>query len=474
MTTTHTTHHPPPLLTSLPVELQTQILSHLSTTHPRSLHSAILTSRSLFRCGIEQLWHAPRIGPGVRVRVWKEFVKVFERAGPGKGSGVDYKQFVMVVEDVWLFVGGDDAGDESEGEVAKAAEGVGRLSLGEMNKSSGGSGEVGDVGLGKKGRGLKKVPINRTSFPRYSLHHCLALMMERCPNVHTLRLHFHTENMAKLPWAACVGKLQHLELKMRVVDSTLKSIFEGMRKNEDKATSLPPAPLNDTSSAPHMKSLIITWSELTAESMALIAKHCPSLAKISIKLVTPPRPYYNPNIVSASQHPVNDATLICLASLPHLTSFNIWPLPDITTALLKTFATRTPHQTPLTSLTITLSSTTNITLPTILTHLPTFPALQNLTITARTESTTAPIPLLDKTISESAVLKIPKCCPNLKRVCLKHLDFARVGEEGFTTYYGVLGTPWLVDAFRGVFSKMWPDVNLVLEYGGGGGRASGW
>ncbi|KAJ3028252.1 hypothetical protein HK097_006010, partial [Rhizophlyctis rosea] len=391
---------PLPSLPTLPPELQTQILIHLSHTSPRSLHSAILTSQSLFRAGIKHLWRSPRIGPVLPKRVWRAFVEVFERHGAGKWSGVNYKEFVEVVEDVWLYVGGED----EDVEVAKAAEGVGGLNVIDTGERRDVENLTVDDDTKKLSARIEEVkvethklaPVNSTPFPRYSLHHCLSIMMERCPNLHTLTLHFHTENLTKLPWRNTISRIRTLDLRMRIDDSHLISIFH--------STTSTTAP-----AAPHLKNLTLTWAELTPQSFALLQKSCPNLSSITIKLVQPRRYPSTPQ-----PPPAKNTDLIPLALLPHITTFNIHPLPNITPSLYQSLSTH-----PLESLTITLS--TDIPATTLPSLLPAFSSLKTLTITTPPTPWQHPIPssLHSKTIPEAVIMELPAVCPTLTKIVLK-------------------------------------------------------
>ncbi|KAJ3102458.1 hypothetical protein HDU97_000540 [Phlyctochytrium planicorne] len=145
-----TTESPKPTLTSLPTEILTRILHKLAPPPPSnpplsdtlntplslkpqpaspsssSLLPVLFASKQLFAVTVPLLWAYPRIGPLASGKCWRRFLDAIVGSHVGDGSGAfwDYAKEVKGVEDVWLFVGGEDEESDEEEEEAGVAEKV--------------------------------------------------------------------------------------------------------------------------------------------------------------------------------------------------------------------------------------------------------------------------------------------------------------------------------------------------------------
>ncbi|KAJ3217979.1 hypothetical protein HDU67_006879 [Dinochytrium kinnereticum] len=120
--------NPPPTLETLPPELLTKILQHLHPSPPSTdsraptpppsstLLPLLLTSKRLFAATVSHVWSYPKIGPLADARGWRGFLDAVAGSWGCGGAVWDYAGEVLGVEDVWLFVGGEDEVEEEEEE----------------------------------------------------------------------------------------------------------------------------------------------------------------------------------------------------------------------------------------------------------------------------------------------------------------------------------------------------------------------
>ncbi|KAJ3071650.1 hypothetical protein HDU98_005009 [Podochytrium sp. JEL0797] len=106
--TTHLAPPTSPALSTLPHELKLHIASHLPAT---SLLSLALTAHTFLDAALPHIWKSPRLAPLARVAEWRRFLDAIAASRLGLTMGV-YHLWVQRVEDLGMFVGGEDEGVE--------------------------------------------------------------------------------------------------------------------------------------------------------------------------------------------------------------------------------------------------------------------------------------------------------------------------------------------------------------------------
>ncbi|KAJ3290078.1 hypothetical protein HK104_007020 [Borealophlyctis nickersoniae] len=334
-----------------------------------------------------------------------------------------------------VYVGGEDV-EGAEG-VARAAEGGEEKKEGDEEEEEG---------------GYPGIP-----FARYSLHYALSLVMLHGVNLKCLRLHFHTENLKKLPWSTCLPHLTHLDLRMRVTDNLLSTIF------------LPalPAP-HPSPSAPTLHSLTLSWAELSNASLHLVAQNCPNLAHISISLTDMNKRsrHHVANEPGAGAYVTDEGVIPLLEGCRKLETLDVFRLVGVSSRVMEAVANRGVEvgmgggrKSGIKHLSVTLCGSRGVTLETIGWGLGKCRGLESL----RLFSGSGGDYTRDKVVDEDDIMSLPVSCPSLKRVELVETDFAKMEAGGFTTYYGFRGMPWMVDDFAARWKKRFPKVELRIK-----------
>lgn len=401
----------------LPTELLSEILLRLltpTTHHNPTLYRTLLVSRTFFHVAAPILYRAPRIGARVGREAWKNFVDALL-----EGGVVRYCDMVEEVEDIWLVVGGEESDDDVD-ELGAVFDN--RLTLKNGNSKN----YKRDSGISM----LLPPPVNTK---RYSLPHTLHRILTHCPNLHTLRLHLHSEIPSSLPWSHIIPRLRTLEIYMRITDDFLGVLFK-------------------TTSAPKLQTLILHSTNLTTETLSLLKTQTPNLLSITVTQKLPSRHTLKP-----THHISPTALSPFLTSHPFLQHLHIAPIPDISHTHLKNL--------PRTLRTLSLTLSPTLPLPTI-THqiLPTLPHLTHLTLLAPPSTPTSHY-LSDSVVAEEDVLALPiKASKRLYSVTIKGMDFTKGGEvgNGVREFYGVRGMPWAVDALVGRWKRRWEGIGLCV------------
>ncbi|KAI9342024.1 hypothetical protein BDR26DRAFT_295653 [Obelidium mucronatum] len=100
------------MLQSLPHEIKAQIAGHLLTDSRQSLFNLALCSHLLLRAALPLLWKTPRLSPLATPASWQRFLDAVAASHLGK-TCFDYASWIQGVDDLGLFVGGEDEVDDS-------------------------------------------------------------------------------------------------------------------------------------------------------------------------------------------------------------------------------------------------------------------------------------------------------------------------------------------------------------------------
>ncbi|KAI8921661.1 hypothetical protein BC831DRAFT_476283 [Entophlyctis helioformis] len=327
----------------LPVELLSLIARFLDK--PSHLRALALVNRACFSASIARLWAAPRIGPTVRRAAWLAFIHALLNRRrvlplplplPPATQQPDsdtlyalrrttYLDFVLHVDDVWLFVGGEDgevdevdgssqvqhlqllntdrttgsdlgAGDTHGTDAAAQSSPSSSPSPSDLVRLDSGIGDITATQACCSQSGLTEqaaIPPDTCAtaptapdallavpavFARYSLQHALFILMSSCTNLRSLRLQFFCDNFALLPWGRALSRLVSLDLRMRVTDDFVRQCF---------AAPLPPSPLPSTlpllqDASPKEPSTQHASQVSPLVSTVGTAGHCRRLARLSL------------------------------------------------------------------------------------------------------------------------------------------------------------------------------------------------
>ncbi|TPX70401.1 hypothetical protein SpCBS45565_g01847 [Spizellomyces sp. 'palustris'] len=283
-------------MSPLPPELLTSILQKTkspTTHHNPTLYACLQVSKTFYLTARNILWDAPRIGTRIQTRAWRGFVDAV--LGP-------YKDFVHVIEDVWLVVGGEDDDDD-----------------------------------GRRDSGIDM-------FKPYSLQYVLYHMVEMCVNVHTVRLHLHCDVPYALPWKLRIGTLRELEVYMRVDDGFLERVFEGR--------------------ADRLEGLVLHSTGVSARGFERIQKNAPGLKRVVLAQAPRSRhsvysPVLDPHAIAPFLESHRQLTEFHITPLPNLRPEDIQSLPHTLQSLTLTLSTGT-HLTVRTITTVILPPLTHL------------------------------------------------------------------------------------------------------------------
>ncbi|KAI8901740.1 hypothetical protein BC833DRAFT_617371 [Globomyces pollinis-pini] len=163
---------------------------------------------------IREMYKKPHIHPLATKQTWRKFVDRIQTK--------TFCSWIEQCEDVWLFIGGEDKDDDelkSNHDLQKIDSKI-------------------DFNL------IDLQPTNQ--FERYSLNHCLSIMMNN-QKLKRLCLDFYSESMCKLPWNPCLTYLIELDLGMRITDDILFKLFSSTEMIILKKLTLRRAEISDKS-----------------------------------------------------------------------------------------------------------------------------------------------------------------------------------------------------------------------------------
>jgi hypothetical protein len=88
-------------LSEMPKELIAHVIQYLSSQS--DILQVCLANHRFCEAAMPSLWRAPRIAPAVSKSAWRQFVNLLHQ-----DSSVGYTRFIQEIDDVRLFVGGED------------------------------------------------------------------------------------------------------------------------------------------------------------------------------------------------------------------------------------------------------------------------------------------------------------------------------------------------------------------------------
>lgn len=141
-----------------------------------SLFALCQVSKLLYAASIQELYKMIRIGPKIKVDVWRRLIDMLESP-----EGAVYCGYIKNMNELWLYVGGEESQQDSA------------------------------------------VALDVHLAPKYSLHRVLEFLMLKCP-LRSFQLQFYSERLTELPWSA-VNSLCTLKLSLRVTDCILAKIL---------------------------------------------------------------------------------------------------------------------------------------------------------------------------------------------------------------------------------------------------------
>jgi hypothetical protein len=166
---------------TFPVEIWTRIAEFCTL---KDLKSLIRTNKLLFHNCIQKMYKNPHFHPLANQLEWTDFMDRILY----KNGFIEYQKYIQEIEDVWLFVGGEDTLVRQDSK------------------------------------------LDEKEIPRYSLYHYMqVLMLEN--RIKKISLSFYSELIEELPWNSVVH-LTSLDLGIRVTDSIAIVIFSNLNSLE--------------------------------------------------------------------------------------------------------------------------------------------------------------------------------------------------------------------------------------------------
>ncbi|KAJ3340640.1 hypothetical protein HDU91_000822 [Kappamyces sp. JEL0680] len=377
----------------LPIEIWQLVGSFLD---PCDLKTVCLVSRDCLVAAVRLLYQTPRFHPLATKQHWRAFVDRIDSQ-----SGLfDYGSMIQSIDDVWLFVGGEDDSAICPDDSA-------------IDLSS-----------------------PRGAISKYSVCHLVQRLASR-RMLKSLQLHFYSDEILALNWPCILGHLQSLELGMRVADSTLEPLLSRC-----------------LDSNPLLQSLTLKRAEISDESLARIAylrnlKHIemgitPVNQRSRYQLMTDPR---------ASQEITSDGVAHLLSSL-ELATFKVTGIA----VAPGTFDVAAPSV--VRHLSLCLAWRQDMTMHTIPQVVKRFESLESLQIVGSGEKGAC---ISDTTLDEAFILQLPQLCPRLRLLELNHTDIFR-NERGCSLYFSCRNSSSELTEFRRKFSSQYPNVRLVCQF----------
>ncbi|KAJ3298038.1 hypothetical protein HDU79_000889 [Rhizoclosmatium sp. JEL0117] len=270
------------MLETLPHELKSQIASNLQDAK-QSLFNLSLCSKSMLSSALPFVWKIPKLSPLASLASWQRFLDAVAASRLGL-TACDYASWVQGVDDLGLFVGGEDGFDSAteESNVCKYAYGTTNISenVSDVILERKDSKLEGVVAKDEVGTEMLNEPIvneaetvaNATSpesslidslaiatlaqsiehetsstrprvrrdhllkpesipflelLPRDSLHYALALLLTHCPNIKSLNLQLPLPP-PETPFPLNLNllpSLVKLEISTRITNQSLISLF---------------------------------------------------------------------------------------------------------------------------------------------------------------------------------------------------------------------------------------------------------
>jgi hypothetical protein len=380
-------------LCDLPNELITHVAQYL--TSQSDILQVCLANHRFCAVAMPILWRAPRIAPSVSKSAWRQFVNLLHQDSP-----IDYIKFIQEIDDVWLFVGGED--------------------------------EDRDI-TSKFDSAIDLTP----TLPRYSLHQSLCAIMTRCANLKSISLNFHSIHLDKLDWNRALPRLSSLTLKMRVMDSLSKQIF--------------------STAAPDLQVLQLNWAEISDEGLRCIAAAFPGLLCLSIYLTDmDKRARFHRRHENGTDAHISDHGILHLLSIcTKLSSLDISRLEKVSGVIFSD-----PVFLQLRSVTITMNASRGVDLPRVHDYIASNKRLLNLVLVSGDSEDYSGNRVLGE---EDLFAMASEGSSHLKSLTLIGFDFFK-NIDGFRTYYGSQGSSFLVDEFRHTFGLRCPNVKMTISF----------
>jgi hypothetical protein len=413
-------------LEELPLEILTQIVRHViqpsgndrysmrraerkeddylpffASTSPsqrdyNDVYNLLKTSKRLFSAAVSILWRFPRFNPLASPSSWQRFLDaiVFSRNDAHQQTPKtmhSYSNDVVGIDDVWLYVGGEDFVEESHQVVREDS----KVELLDNTLPANEVSISGNTNLHL----TKNAPRRHHFFlegtdhlilsqPINSLHYGLAILFTHCPNIQFVRLQLPLPfDLQTFPiHLKYLHNLKVLDIAFKVSDDHFRAIIFG-----DETTS--------TQAYKSLKSICFHRPEITDRSLKLMADHLPNLEnlvlssvaptpthsthstrRLSISFVprTPPSTTHN-GISSLLAHSSNSRSPTVSARFKRLDISS--SIPEAEENELRLFESLACHSMTLTSLTLCLFQSSGMTMENIgLLLLPRLECLKSLTL----------------------------------------------------------------------------------------------
>ena len=395
---------------SIPPEIIEHVCSHLSQFDVSQL---MKVSKHLFKTCVYLLWAHPKFNPSCSLLKWRQFVDaiVFGRVlyQDANGGDVRYTDIIKTVDDLSLFIGGEDN----------------------------------DATLKRQDSAID-VELTAGPFQPYSLGHALYILMARCNNIKHFRLQVTCENCEHWAFERVLKQVQTLELKMRISDTFIDTYL---------------FPVSSPITCGNLKSIVLTWTEISDEGLCAIANSCPLLERVEMKFTDMKKRSKFQRMVErgTSQHVSDTSINALLTKCPNIKKFNVYklvkvgPKPFLDALQSEVFAAS------LEELTLTFGYENGMTTETVVEIMALAKGLKILRLYGGEDEYFT----FDRVISEEFVLNLPRICKSLTELIMNDFDFSKK-DTFMTCYYGKTENSFMINDLIREFQSQHPDVKFIL------------